>query len=291
VALTLALLAGFTVLKSSPADCQSTVPIFVSGKDRPYVPLSTKKTELITVKGPGELRIVTRLRFRPKTTDKQRYTMFIRVDGGAEKEVAFKDVERSRTAMFRDGTLGVPGRLMDHDLRLGRGYHNIEIRAGQNPSQIFYRHVYTPKKARRRSWVPLTPLEAPEMVELIARETIVPYFRNPAGAPFLIEVIGPTELRIFTRIENTHEMRGRIHYRLQVRDGGQVINTFQLSSRRSDIASYRKNDVLVPGRAAEVVIPITEGRHRLEIQPLDHNKATILARFMLPRDDLSLTAD
>jgi hypothetical protein len=86
-------------------------------------------------------------------------------------------------------------------------------------------------------------------------------------------------------------MRGRIHYRLQVREEGRVLNTFQLSSRRSDVASYSSEDTLVPGRAAEVVLAIPAGHHRLEILPLDPDKSTLLARFMLPREDLSLTVE
>ncbi|MEM6794832.1 MAG: hypothetical protein AAF725_12705, partial [Acidobacteriota bacterium] len=128
-----------------------------------------------------------------------------------------------------------------------------------------------------------------ERVELVIRETLVAYYRNQTGEPFDLEVIGPTELRVFTRIENTPEMRGRIHYRLQVKENDRLVNTFQLSSRRSDIAVYQKEDSLVPGRATEIVVPVPEGRHRFQILPLDPNKSSLLARFMLPREDLDLT--
>ncbi|MEM7050262.1 MAG: hypothetical protein AAF604_11420 [Acidobacteriota bacterium] len=278
---------GFVVA----VEAQSPVPIFVSGQDRDYVLLSPSKSTLITVKGPGELRLLSRPRFRPTSSEAQGYSLLVRVDGGAEQEVRYDKVERSRTAMFRDGTLGVPGRLQDYFLRLGRGYHNIEVRPATGSPQVFFRHLFKPSKERRRSWVPVTPRGAPELVELVVRETIVPYHRNAAGKPFSLEVIGPTELRIFTRLENTPEMRGRIHYRLQVRRNGQVVNTFQVSSRRSEVTTYRANDELVPGRAAEIAVPVPEGRHRFEIDPLDPNKRSLLARFMLPREDLSLTAE
>ncbi len=142
-----------------------------------------------------------------------------------------------------------------------------------------------------RQWVSLTPLESPELVELVSRENLVDYWRNRPGEPFSLEVIGPTDLRIFTRVECTPEMRGRIHYRLQVRNEASVINTFQLSSRRSEVTSYRALDTLVPGRAAEIVIPVPAGRHRYQIVPMDPDKSTLLARFMLPREDLALTAE
>ncbi len=283
--------AAMLLLSARIVAGQQTVPIFVSGLDRTYELLSAAEPRLVTVRGPGELRLISRARFKPTAQGALRYSLRLRLDGGVEQEVVYDDVERSRSAMFRDGTLGVPGQLMDYRLRLRRGYHNVEILPAPGGPQVYFRYLFKPKRERRRQWVSITPLLAPELVELVVRETLVDYYRNRPGEPFEVEVIGPTDLRIFTRVESTPEMRGRIHYRFQVREGGRVINTFQLSSRRSEIASYRSLDTLVPGRAAEVVIPVPAGRHRLRILPLDPDKSTLLARFMLPRDDLSNTAE
>ena len=267
------------------------IPIFVSGQDRAYELLDAGVATLVTVRGPGELRIVSRARFKPSMRDGVGYALRLRIDGGAIQEVTYENVARSRTAMFRDGTLGVPGRLMDHRIQLRRGYHNIELWVAEGGPEVYHRTLFERRRERRRSWIALAPLGSPELVELVVRENLVAYYRNTGGRPFEVEVIGPTELRVFTRIENTPEMRGRIQYRLQVRADGRVINTFQLSSRRSDIATYRSEDALVPGRATEIVVPVAAGRHRLAIQPLDPDKSTLLARFMLPREDLGLTVE
>ncbi|MEM8932128.1 MAG: hypothetical protein AAGE94_13190 [Acidobacteriota bacterium] len=267
------------------------VPIFVSGQDRPYSVLSADEPEVVTVRGPGELRLITRARFRPADDDGQRYSLRLRVDGGEEQTVTFDAVGRSRTAMFRDGTLGTPGRLMDHRIPLRRGYHNIEVRAAEGEPQIFFRHLFKKTKEPRRQWVALAPVGESRPVDLVIREGVITYYRNPAGRPFELEVIGPTEMRIFTRVENTPEMRGRIHYRLQILQNGAVVNTFQLNSRRSDVTVYRFEDELVPGRAAEIVVPVPAGRHRFEVLPLDPDKSTLLGRFMLPREDLALTVE
>ncbi|MEO1088641.1 MAG: hypothetical protein AAFY88_30775 [Acidobacteriota bacterium] len=134
------------------------VPIFVSGQDRPYAVLSPTVPEVVTVRGPGELRLISRARFRPADEGELSYDMLVRVDGGAEQVLSFGDVGRSRTAMFRDGTLGTPGRLMDHRIQLRRGYHNIEVRAARDEPQIFFRHLFKKTKERRREWVALAPV-------------------------------------------------------------------------------------------------------------------------------------
>ena len=82
------------------------IPIFVSGKDRLYSTLSTEDPQLVTVRGPGELRLVSRARFAPGTEGPLRYSLLVRLDGGTEQEVAYERVEPSRTAVFRDSNLG-----------------------------------------------------------------------------------------------------------------------------------------------------------------------------------------
>ncbi|MEM9555718.1 MAG: hypothetical protein AAGC60_15800 [Acidobacteriota bacterium] len=290
--MTLGLAASVLLLSfagAGSASAQDEIQIFVSGKDRPYELLSEQEARVVTVRGPGELRLISRAQFRPADEPARDYTLRVRVDGGAWQEIVYERVERSRTAMFRDGTLGMPGQLMEYRIQLRRGFHNVEVLPAPGSPKIYFRHLFKPKKARKRSWVSLAPLGDPELVELVIRETFVTYYRNDPGRPFELDVIGPTELRVFTRVENTPEMRGRIHYRLQVREDDRVINTFQLSSRRSQVALYAENDELVPGRASEIVIPVPPGRHRLKILPLDPNKSSLLARFMLPKEDLKLT--
>jgi hypothetical protein len=84
-------------------------------------------------------------------------------------------------------------------------------------------------------------------------------------------------------------MRGKINYRLQLKNQGKVINTFQLSSRRSEVANYKSEKDLVPGKASEFVIDVPAGKQSYEIVPLDKDKATILGRMMIVKKDVKKT--
>ena len=101
-------------------------------------------------------------------------------------------------------------------------------------------------------------------------------------------MIGPTELRVFTRIENHYQMRGRIHYRIQVKSQEKVVNTYQLSSVRSEVTTYENNKKLIPGKAREFVIDVPDGRHTFEIAPLDKDKGTVLGRMLIPEKSVGL---
>jgi len=83
-------------------------------------------------------------------------------------------------------------------------------------------------------------------------------------------------------------MKGRIHYRIQIRENGKVINTYQLNSRRSEITVYKDDNELVPGKACEFVIIVPKGKHLYEIVPLDQDKNTVLGRFLMPEKDVKL---
>ena len=81
-------------------------------------------------------------------------------------------------------------------------------------------------------------------------------------------------------------MKGRIHYFVQVKQDGDTVNTFRLSSVRSEIAAYKSDKTLVPGKAREFVIEVPKGRHTYEIYPLD--KSSVLGRLLIPKKAITL---
>jgi hypothetical protein len=93
---------------------------------------------------------------------------------------------------------------------------------------------------------------------------------------------------VLTRIENHYQMRGRINYRLQVRENDEVINTYQLSSRRSEVTVYKDDNTLIPGKGCEFVINVPKGRHIYEILSLNQDKNTVLGRLLIPEKDVKL---
>ena len=106
--------------------------------------------------------------------------------------------------------------------------------------------------------------------------------------PLKVEIIGPTELRVLTRTENHFQMKGRINYRVQVKENGKVINTYQLCSKVSEVAVYKDVKELIPGTACEFVIYVPKGKHVYEILPLDKDKSTLLGRLLIPEKDVKL---
>ena len=271
-----------------PTSYQKRVTTIIAGKSRDYYSLSSVTPSIITLQGPGILRVNTRGRFKPGEGTVIKYEVLYTVDGGEQKSVAISNVERSKDATYENGTLGVPGQLKDIEIELGRGIHNIAFKLKDNTYSVACRYVFTPTKEKKQEWIAFSPKLPSEPVDLISGETTTGYYRFSKEKPLKIEIIGPTELRVLTRIENHFEMKGRIHYRLQVKELDKVVNTYQLSSERSETAVYKENKELVPGKACEFVIIVPKGKHTYVITPLDEDKNTVLGRLLIPKKDVTL---
>lgn len=271
-----------------PSNYQKRVSTIVSGKTRYYYFLSSDKASVITLQGPGKLQVITRARFKPDSPEKLGYSVLYSIDGSAQKKSIIKETQKSTTDTYADGTLGIPGQSKEFTIDLGRGDHSIEFRLLDDKTAVGARYIFTPVKEKKIDWIAFSPLRPSEPVDLISKESTVSYYRFSKAKPLKVEVIGPTELKVMTRIENHYQMRGRIHYRIQVKENNIVKNTYQLSSERSESAAYKDNKELIPGKACEFVINVPEGKHSYEILLLDEDKSTVLGRLLLPKKDVKL---
>lgn len=271
-----------------PSNFQKKVPVIIEGKTRNYYSLSSVDPSIISVQGPGKLKVFTRGQYKPGAPDLLKFTLLYTIDGGVQKSVAVNSTGRSKKATYTDGTLGVPGELNTTEIELLRGNHTIEFKIKDNTVNVSARYNFTPAKVKKQDWLAFSPMQPSEPVELISKETTTSYYRFSNDKPLKIEIIGPTELRVLTRTENQYQMKGRINYRIQVKENGIVQNTYQLSSKVSETAVYKDVKDLIPGSACEFVIYVPKGKHTYEVLPLDKDKSTLLGRLLIPKTDVKV---
>jgi hypothetical protein len=271
-----------------PVNFQKRVTTVISEKNRYYYSINDEKASIINLQGPGKLRVLTRGRFVPGEKDRIKYRVVYSINGGEKQKYIISNVERSKKATYLKGSLGVPGEMVDFDIPLERGYNTIELHIQNIDIPVAARYQFIPTKKKKQEWIAFSPDTPSKPVNIISRESKVTYYRFSETDPLFVDVNGPTELRILTRIENHYQMKGRIQYRIEVSENHKVINTYQLSSRRSEIAYYEDDKELVPGKACEFVIKVPEGKHKLKIVPLDKNYTTVLGKILMPKKDVNL---
>jgi hypothetical protein len=272
-----------------PSNFQKKVITIVSGKSRNYYSLNASAASVISVKGPGNLRVLTRGRLVPGKTGKIAYEIVYTLDGGQQKSFKTSDAVRSTKATYTIDSLGVPGSLKEFEIVLGHGDHTIEFKLKDNLVPVAAQYIFVPAKEKKQEWTAFSPVLPSEPVDLVTKETSVSYYRFSQEKPVRVEINGPTELRVLTRVEFQYQMQGRVNYRVQVKETGKVLNTYQLSSTRSDVTEYKDNKDLIPGKACEFAIDVPSGKHVYEIIPLDKDKNSLLSRFLLPKKDVKLT--
>ena len=271
-----------------PVNAKSKVTLNVSGTYRDYYPLSVKNASLISVKGPGQLKIITRARFLTGDKTTLNYRIFYRIDGSGKKNAEYKDVQRSVKAFYKNDSLAIPGDDEKIIVNLGSGEHNIKVWLDKDNPEVAARYIFTPKEEKSLTWISLCPQEPNEPVNLLSDEDEVKYYRFSEDKPLKIKITGPTKLKVFTRIENHYTMKGRINYRLQVKEDKKVKHTYQLNSVRSETACYKKDGSKVPGKAKEIVFNVPNGIHYYQVTPLDKDKSTLLGRILFPKKDIKL---
>jgi hypothetical protein len=271
-----------------PSGFSKKVTVVIEGKERSYYSLNAEQAAVISVSGPGTLRVLTRARFEPGSDTYLGYELFYTLDGGEQQKEKMRDVVRSTQATFLNGTLGIPGDRQDFGISLNRGDHTIEFLLKPGSPPVVAQYIFTPAKEKKQDWIDLSPVQPSEPVDLVSSESTAGYYRFSNEKPLKILVNGPTELRVFTRMEFQYQMQGRINYRVQVSEDGKVKNTYQMSSTRSEATQYKNEKSMVPGKASEFVIEVPSGQHVYQVLPLDQDKSTLLGRAMILKDDVKL---
>jgi hypothetical protein len=291
--LLLLLISGSVLAESKtkvlkPKNSKEKITIVISGKNRSYYDLSKTEPLVVTVKGPGRLKILIRSQINSKRESSANFAVNYSIDGMPKINEKFRNVEKDVKAKFADESLGTVSEAENVVIELGRGEHTLEMWRTASNDRLVSRFLFTPIKENKISWVSMSPMYPNEPVSLVTNEDLVTYYRFSLKKPLKIRITGPTTLRILSRVENRYQMKGTINYRLQVKENGKVKNTYLLNSNRSEVTVYRKNCGRTPGKAKEIVIYVPKGTHVYEVLPLDKDKDTILARVLFPKKDVKI---
>ncbi len=271
--------------KLVPKNYKKKVNLLISGNKRAYYIIPSTNYSVITVKESGWLKIITRAKIKKGKKDNINYTISYKIDGERIKTIKFVNVVKSNSAEYSKDKGGFPGAARNIIIELEKGEHLIEVKNLNPDVEIVARYLFTQNKPNKTKWITINPIAALEPVDLITREKITHYYRFSETKPLIIEIIGPTKLKVLTRFENNYKMKGKINYRLKVTNEERELNTFILSSYRSEVTTYVNNSELLPGRAIEIYIKVPEGKHQYKIIPLDKDKGTILGRIFFPKKD------
>jgi len=165
-------------------------------------------------------------------------------------------------------------------LNLGPGRHEIEILPVPKMKRPALVRVVTKEFSRsysEKTW--LTPTTSPPPVTVVTQSSRLDYFEASHAIPLQVTVQGERTLKIISRLEFEPWMGTEELYRIQIREGKNILGTFFFSTERSTEAVAESRAEIVPAKWRTCEVNVPEGVYTYEVTVLEKDRKVLL-RFM-----------
>jgi hypothetical protein len=268
-----------------PSEYAESRVLDISGRERTYFSIEKGKPLKVEVKGPTQIRILTRLEFATEPSQSAEYSVLCVMDTETPEKVAFNS-RPITTVRDNQQSKRLLGYLRTHSIDVPAGVHSYAFQVNDYSQRIWLR--VQEKKAEyieNLQRVAIQPQKYSKAVDLEVKEKITTYYLIGGNNEVQIEVIGPTNLQLLTRLEYDSTMRGTQKFRLQVLEGNRVMETYSFSTELSDVSHYIERSSNLLSRGEKVSLDVPAGSHSYRIVLLDENR-TALIKFLIPIKDL-----
>lgn len=238
-----------------------------------------------TLSGPRRLKFISRYLFAPGDEDRVPYTVVVTVDG---TEVLRKrhtgKVLRSYQRCRGDGPVAS---LRRGYVELPAGQHRVTISVLTDGGGEVAVRLYRQVKRTRERWMAIAPESYGGMRHLEfesgARSA---YYHFDADSPLVLDLSGPTTLRVRPRLDFDHLMNGSQTYTLDVLIDGEPWRTFHFDTTRLTSAIYLEQPDILPGDRKEFQVTVPRGQHRIEVRCVRPEACGVAAMLHIPKRDL-----
>ncbi len=275
---------GFVFLKPTTFD-QST-KLTIAGKSRTYYVLDKDSRLSVTVDGPSQLKIMSRLEL-PSAAAQPDYEIEVQIEGTKKARSIHHNSKLSEKAESAPGASSFIGVLHSKVIDVPSGKHNVIVRLPDGSTDKVYIRLSqkTNEFTGGTAVIAMTPFEFTSEVELVSEEVAYPYYRIGTTDRAALRLVGPATLKVLSRIEFSPEMKGSQKWKIQVIEDGNLKKNYNLSAGSSDVIQYKNPSPLLPSRAETFFVEIPEGEHVYEFRMADDPRTSLL-RFLLPKTEL-----
>ena len=270
----------------APSSFNGKTELSISGKKREYFTLQEGQQIQVAVKGPSQLKILSRAELSGKA-DSLQYKILVLRKGSRKTTTISHSTYASDKAAFTDASAGAVSvsRTKVLDIPRGEQLYTFYLPKGTQQKLFLRFALATNVFTDGTSVVALTPEQFTTQVDMVSGEEVTVYYRIGTGYNTSLKLIGPATLKVMARIEYDVNMTGKQKWRVQVAEDSRIKSTYSLASLKSDVMSYREQSPFVVSRAETFYVEVPAGEHRYDfIMPDNHR--TCLLRFLLPESQL-----
>jgi hypothetical protein len=285
--LTLAILtpqiaSGLDWRSLTPAEYARKTRISVAGKELTYYLFDDENPLSFAVDGPTRIKILTRVRI-PNSLEGLDYSVSVMRDGMPEAEHRFESYPKEGAFHIEFNSVR-PGVIRRIYIDVPTGRHGYELRSTGGmavDARLFESVGSTPSR------VSIAPSDFVSVETLLYKEKELTYYLMNSAGGVTLDVVGPTELKVNTRLMYDSTMLGSQTYVVGVSEEGGEERLYSIEGELSQSIVSRDRDDVIPGALRFFFLDIPEGVHTYAFRLANGPAAEVAIKFYIPRGDLS----
>lgn len=266
----------------TPSGYASQSSLMVDGKQVTYYRFDAGHPLSFSAQGPVRVKILTRLVI-PNDREKDSYAVVVTGDGARVQREAFDAVPSGR-AFYAALDSVRPGVIRRLYIDVPTGAHTYELRAeglGRVDARVY---ASTDLDADRVSFA---PRDGAAVETLLSGDKELTYYLLTKSAPVVLDVVGPTTIRMNTRLLFDQTMSKRESYVVGVREQGTAEVLYRIETTPSETVVCRDRSDALPGALRHFMLEVGPGPHAYEFRLVDTTARALAVRFHIPRGDVA----
>ena len=253
--------------------------LIVSGKRRLYYNVRPEGL-MYAVQGPVRLKFITRYpAMTPGKKARHKFSYDIILNEADTIQVRHKYLRQKgiRSIQHPNHHYTYSGQ---YTINIPDGQHRVRVLTPENQKYpLLLRAVSKTFELPKGDKKILAPMVHQTSKLVKVGETDIEYFELKNDTPLQIVLKGPNTLRITSRLAFEDWMGDEEAYRLQLREGNDIIGTYFFNTERSNSSSFESDDSIVPSKWRTCEVRLSEGDHIVTVTLLENDRRAFL-RFV-----------
>lgn len=281
-ALTTPLFAADWIRRSADAFGER-VRLTISDKHKIYYEALPTKDVLYEITGPATMHIITRVEISGEN-GRGDYNYQWQMDKDEWVQVTHYAKPSENASLHGTSEISVSRR---DEIEVSEGTHYYRFNRPQSEQRRLFFRVTSKRHdpLKNADLTPLQPTIFGDIWQIIVREINYDYYVARSGEEIVMDVVGPTTIKVVSRLDYDAMMMGEKSYRIKVHEDEQLKNTYAVTARPSSVAYYENQKGHIPGRGSSFFVSVPAGRHSYRFEFVD-GAQTSLMRFYIPHADL-----
>jgi hypothetical protein len=265
-----------------PASHGGTTKISVGGKELTYYRFSESEPLTFSVDGPTRVKILTRVRV-PNDVESVAYDLTVTRDG-VQVETVGKEAYPKEGAFYVAFNHFRPGVIRRVYIDVPTGRHGYELAVSGR--EVVDARLFESAESKP-SLVSIAPSEFSEVETLLYREKELTYYLMTCMSPVVLDVVGPTTVKVNTRLLYGATMMGDQTYVVAVGEADEPECLYRIDAEPSHTVLCRDRDDGIPGALRHFALEVPAGAHTYTFRLADKTAEGVAVKFYIPKGDLS----